>query len=370
MSSEKQQFKAGIVGSGRGLCLKNGLEASGDLKVVANCDINEKQNEAVRAKWGIQETYTDYAVMLDKARLDVVIVATPMVFHVPQALKALERGLHVISEVTAAVSIAECRQLAAACKKSKGVYCMAENGLYLRDNIIIGELVRQGLFGVPYYAEGEYLHYWAPPVKEVWRIAHTSVNGVTYGSHSLGPILSWLPGDRVTAVCCAGSGHHYQDQHGKPHGQEDTCVMLCKLKSGGLVKIRVDIFSPRPRATINYMLQGTEGCYESCRLDAFGGRIWLKSRCKNSEEWLAIESLEAEFMPEFFKQLAETTKKDKVHLGNDCMTGAVCTDILTGKRPNELGIHQALDMTLPGLISQQSIKEGGRWVEVPDSRTW
>ena len=146
--------------------------------------------------------------------------------------------------------------------------------------------------------------------------------------------------------------------------------MLCRLKSGGLVKIRVDIFSPRPQATINYMLQGTEGCYESCRLNALGGRIWLQSRCKDPEQWLPIESLESEFLPEIFRRLAELMKKDHVHLGNDCITGAICAEILAGKRPNELGIHQALDMTLPGLISQQSIRENGRWIEVPDSREW
>jgi hypothetical protein len=35
-----------------------------------------------------------------------------------------------------------------------------------------------------------------------------------------------------------------------------------------------------------------------------------------------------------------------------------------------IGIHQALDMSNPGLISQQSIAQGGVWVEVPDSREW
>jgi hypothetical protein len=45
-------------------------------------------------------------------------------------------------------------------------------------------------------------------------------------------------------------------------------------------------------------------------------------------------------------------------------------DMLQGKRPNTLGIHEAMDMTLPGLISQQSIAEGGKWLEVPDSRDW
>jgi carbonic anhydrase/acetyltransferase-like protein (isoleucine patch superfamily) len=45
-------------------------------------------------------------------------------------------------------------------------------------------------------------------------------------------------------------------------------------------------------------------------------------------------------------------------------------DAIEGRRPNPIGIHEALDMTLPGLVSQQSITEGGRWIEVPDSRTW
>jgi len=33
-------------------------------------------------------------------------------------------------------------------------------------------------------------------------------------------------------------------------------------------------------------------------------------------------------------------------------------------------IDAAMDMTLPGLVSQQSIAEGGRWLPVPDSRQW
>jgi hypothetical protein len=29
-----------------------------------------------------------------------------------------------------------------------------------------------------------------------------------------------------------------------------------------------------------------------------------------------------------------------------------------------------MDMTLPGLISQASIANGGAWMDVPDSRAW
>jgi len=45
-------------------------------------------------------------------------------------------------------------------------------------------------------------------------------------------------------------------------------------------------------------------------------------------------------------------------------------DAITGRSPCPIGIHEAMDMTLPGLVSQQSIQEGGRWMAVPDSRTW
>ena len=29
-----------------------------------------------------------------------------------------------------------------------------------------------------------------------------------------------------------------------------------------------------------------------------------------------------------------------------------------------------MDMTLPGLVSQESIRRDGEWLTVPDSRTW
>ena len=38
--------------------------------------------------------------------------------------------------------------------------------------------------------------------------------------------------------------------------------------------------------------------------------------------------------------------------------------------PCPIGIHEAMDMTLPGLLSQESIASDGKWMEVPDSRSW
>jgi len=366
------KLKLGIVGAcGRGASFKAACDALATVTVHAVCDCCAQDLPAARERLGAREQYTDYGEMLEKSDLDAVILGTPMHLHAPQAVAALERNLHVLSEVTAGVSIEECRQLVAACSRSRGLYMMAENYTYTQPNVMVREMVRRGLFGTPYYAEGEYLH----ELKElneitVWRRRwQTGVDGVTYGTHSLGPILQWMPGDRVVSVCCAGSGHHYRDPRGATYENEDTCVMLCRMACGGLVKVRLDMLSDRPHAMTNYQLQGTDGCYESARAPGEKNRVWLRARCPDANAWLDLDELKNEFLPDFWKEGMERARAAG-HGGGDYFEILDFVDAATGRRSCPIGIHEAMDMTLPGLVSQQSIREGGQWIEVPDSRGW
>lgn len=370
--SSLEKMNVAIVGAcGRGAGFKSACDALDIVNVHAVCDVNAQDLPRAAELLGAKESYTDFQEMLDKSDLDAVIIGTPMHFHVPQAVAALEKGLHVLSEVPAGVSMDECRQLVSAARRSRGLYMMAENYTYILANVLVKEMVAGGLFGVPYYAEGEYLHE-LKGLNEVtrWRRKwQTGVDGVTYGTHSLGPILQWMPGDRVVSVCCAGSGHHYKDPRGDAYENQDSCVMLCKMAKGGLIKIRVDMISDRPHALTNYELQGTDGCYESARAPGQANRVWLRSRCGDSNQWLDVMSLEEEFLPEYWKQAREAAAKDG-HGGGDYFEVFDFVHSALGKRPCPVDIDQAMDMTLPGLISQQSILQGGRWLDVPDSRDW
>lgn len=366
------QINLGIVGAaGRGGSFKHSCQAMEVLRIHAVCDTNREGLERSAANLGAAGKFTDYEEMLDKGGVDAVILGTPMPLHIPQAIAAIKRGIHVISEVPAGVTVAECKDLVLECKKSKAIYMMAENYTYIQSNQVIKEMVRRGEFGPTYYAEGEYVHE-LKGLNEItkWRRKwQTGINGVTYSTHSLGPILQWMPGDRVASVTCAGSGHHYKDPRGEVYENEDSCVMLCKMKSGGLVKIRVDMLSDRPHNMTNYHLQGTNGCYESGRAWGERNRVWLRSRSKGHEQWLDLETLGGEFMPENWVKFEELAKKAG-HGGGDLLELIDFVDAINGKRPCPIGIHEAMDMTLPGLMSQLSIAQGGQWLDVPDSRAW
>jgi predicted dehydrogenase len=370
MSAET--VRIGIVGAcGRGASFKAACDAIPGVQVQAVCDTNAEELPKAAERLGAREQFTDYDAMLATAEIDAVIIGTPMPLHVPQAIAALERHKHVLSEVPAGVSVEECRALAAATQASRGIYMMAENYAYRRQNVLVRELARLGLFGTPYYAEGEYIHELKQmnedtPWRRKWQ---TGINGNTYPTHSLGPILQWMPGDRVVAVCCAGSGRHHRDPRGDVYENEASTITLCKMRSGGLVKLRLDMLSDRPHAMTNYQLQGTDGAYESARAQGDTDRIWLRSLCKDADAWLPLRDLEADYLPTMWKEAGETAKRAG-HGGGDYFEIVDFVDAVLGRRAPDIDIHAAMDMTLPGLISQQSILQESRWLEVPDSRDW
>ena len=365
-----ESLNFGIVGAaGRGGSFRLGIEATG-ARIHAVCDIREDKLDEAVEKLGASEKYTDFEEMLGKSEIDAVVVGTPMPYHAPQAIRALQAGKHVISEVPAAVSIKECRALVEAAKQSSAVYMMAENFTYMKPNALVKELVRRGLFGEVYYAEGEYLHE-LKGLNEIttWRRKwQTGIRGITYGTHSLGPVLQWMPGDRVVRVCCEGSGSHYVDPRGD-HYTDDTSVMLCKTAKGALIKIRVDMISDRPHAMSNYQLQGTKGAYESARGPGETPKIWLAGICEGMGTWMPLSDLEAEYLPEAWRTGEEAAKKAG-HGGGDYFEMLDFVNAITGKTPCPIGIHEAMDITLPGLVSQQSVLQYGAWLEVPDSRDW
>lgn len=369
-----KDLKVGIVGAaGRGASYISAFKTNPKAALVALCDPKTDVLERTAERNGVTSCalYSDYEEMLEKAGLDAVVVATPVYLHVEQSIMALERNIHVLSEVPAAVSVDECRELVRAVRESKATYMMGENCCYYRDNVLVREIAKAGLFGETYYGEGEYVHELRgyqeiTPWRRKWQ---TGINGNTYPTHSLGPVYEWFGRQRVTQVCCFGSGHHYRDSKGNLFEIEDTTTTACRLEGGGLIELRLDMLSSRPHIVNYWSIQGTKGCYESARGFGDKPKIYLMERHPDPVQWHDLEELAEEFLPDIWLNQPEEMRAEG-HEGSEYMEVMDFVDSILDGREHSIGVHEALDMTLPGLISQQSIAQGSIWLDVPDSRTW
>jgi predicted dehydrogenase len=103
----KRNPRIAIIGTGgRGTSLLGNLLASGG-QIVALCDIVAEKAEAasaqvVKAGRKQPELYNkgpyDYERLLQRSDIDLVIVATPWLWHAPQAITAMKEGKDVVSK--------------------------------------------------------------------------------------------------------------------------------------------------------------------------------------------------------------------------------------------------------------------------------
>jgi predicted dehydrogenase len=362
----KKELKVGIVGAPRGSGFVRAIQTVTETKLAAICDIREDVLNDAADRYKVEKRYTEYEKMAD-SDLDIIIVSTPMPLHAPQAIMALERGKHVITEVPATTDLEQCWKLVDAVRNSKCKYMMAENYTYMKPNVLIREMAKRGLFGDTYFGEGEYIHE-LKGLNEitVWRRKwQTGRNGCTYPTHSLGPVLQWFQ-DRVETVCCMGSGHHYKDPRGNIYENEDSTMMMCKTTRGGQINIRLDMLSNRPHNLTYYSLQGTKGCYESPRGFGDDHKIWLADY-HNEITWHPLWDFEAEFMPEIWRNPSEEASKAG-HGGGDYFEIREFIDCILNDTKPPVDVYEAMDMTVPGLVSEESANKGSIPLPVPDFR--
>lgn len=377
MSTASSLWRVGIVGVGgrRAEALAAGLQIHDSSTIYAVCDLREDILEEAAVTWGASEQYTSYEQLLTESGVDAVVLVTPPSLHGEQARNALRNDVHVLSEVPAVVSLDGARELVSASGATDATYMMAENINYIRDFVVVRELVAAGQFGDVYYAESSNLVDARPWLDDTaWRRdSLLGRNGITYPTHQLGPILQWFSGDRISEVHCTGTGHHYADADSQPFEQEDTTIMFGRTSTGKLVKLRQDFLSRRPPRQ-KYQLQGTKGCFEAQLLPENTNHIWLQEHHErdhpHDREFHGVAPFEEEFLPDRFHQVPSEVDQSSRLSYDDYITVGRFLERIEDENATRFGVHDALDLTLPGIVSQESIASGGAWVSVPDSRDW
>lgn len=365
--------RVGILGK-RGAGLVAGIRSVSGVEVVAVAEANATARESLRQELGVDKVYEGLEPMLDS--VDAVVVATPMHLHAAHAMTAMAAGKHVLSEVTAAVTMDECWKLRDAVLDSGCTYMMAENYCYSEECVLVEELVRRGLFGRPTFGEGEYVHevrflLRQPDGSPTWRaVWQAGLRGNTYITHELGPVLRWFkavdPGVRIVSVACHGTGPVADPSF----PADDTTLTLVRLSNGGLIKVRLDLMSTRPGMT-TFSLQGTHGVYEGSRGGGVGARVWLGENetvvwDNPPRLWKPLSEFEDTLPPDF--AAAKEAAMKTGHGGGDFHCGRRFAESLLHGTPPDVGVFDALEWTAAGLASQRSVSEGGAVVPIPDFR--
>ena len=93
-------------------------------EVVAVCDLKPELLEQFQATWGSTwsavRTYTDYAALLERERIDLLSVVTPDHVHAQIVVDAAERGVRgILCEKPIATSLADADRMMAACERAR-----------------------------------------------------------------------------------------------------------------------------------------------------------------------------------------------------------------------------------------------------------
>lgn len=97
-----------------------------DVEISAICDLNEARLNETADKYGVDQRFTDYRLMIEKSPLDAVyVIMAPLSFgdyaHAEPLYKVviecLKRGLHVFIEKPPGVSLDEAKKMAEAARK-------------------------------------------------------------------------------------------------------------------------------------------------------------------------------------------------------------------------------------------------------------
>jgi predicted dehydrogenase len=163
----------GFIGCGnRAKQLMDQVPPPGQIVAVSDCYLKRAQDAVAekQSKWSV---YQDYHEMLDKEKLDAVVIATPDHARARIAIHACQAGKDVYAEKPLTAYIAEGRELVKAARKYQRVFQVGSQQRTMEVNRVACEFVRDGglgkialVQGISYPGPKRYTGLPAEPVPE------------------------------------------------------------------------------------------------------------------------------------------------------------------------------------------------------------
>jgi len=199
-ANEKVQL--GWIGyGGRAEGLMQRIVANPDTRVVAVCDLKPDriaagQKAAERDK---PKGYKDLNEMMDKEKLDAVMVITQPDAHAQTMVPVLERSIHCFGEKPMDITVEACDAITAAARKSKGIYQIGTQRRYHPTYLKAMQAIHDGFMGKVTFMQGGW--HWSGDPSEA-TVARDGGRLIEQASHHL-DVMSWVMKNQHPTTCVA-----------------------------------------------------------------------------------------------------------------------------------------------------------------------
>ena len=384
--------KVGIIGLGprAETLLASFFELEG-VEIVAVCDLYE---EPIRKILGIFEkkgrpaprTFTNYREMLALDELEAVFAPTSWNSHLAIAADCMEAGKYVAIEVGGAAAVEELWQLIHAYERTGKPCMMLENCCYARNELMVLNMVRRGLFGELIYCEGGYEHNLRDRLAifdstgEERAYHNYRRNGELYPTHELGPLAKILRinrGNRFVSLTSTATKSRAVPEARRRMGlsdvafnQGDVITTVIKCANGETVTLTHSISLPRPYSR-NGRVQGTHGIW----LENAGG-LYIEGLSRDETKldvagnpydvhyWDRIEDYYEEYDHPIWKTYRDNPLGG--HGGVDFLTLQAFLDAVRAGENTPIDVYDVAAWMAVTCLSEQSIATGSMPIPFPD----
>ncbi|BBH19492.1 oxidoreductase [Paenibacillus baekrokdamisoli] len=234
-----RKITAALIGAGqRGMdaYASYALKNPGDIQFVAVADMNSERRERFQQAHDVSDEhcYSSWEQLLDGPKLaDAILICTQDKLHYKPAIKALEKGYHVLLEKPMSPNPLECIVMGDYAEKYKRVFSICHVLRYTDFFVTIKKLLTEGRIGrlvsIQHTENVEFGHQAHSFVRGNWNNSETSSPMILAKSCHDMDILLWLADADCTKVSSFGSLTHFRKESA-PEGAPQRCLDGCPVQ--------------------------------------------------------------------------------------------------------------------------------------------
>lgn len=268
----------------------DGLAAQEGVTIVAAADPHQELVEQARSRWGATALYADHTSLLEKERVDAILICGDNAGKAEIVEAAARRKVHVYQDKPMAATLAQAERILRAVESSGITYMCAYHSAFSPSYQQVRDLVRGGAIGKMYLARGVTGHggpkeFGCSEYFCSWLFDKSKNGGGTFvdeACYLLDGFVDYLgPIDEVSAFTAQIGHRDYL-----PKDVEDNAVAILRFTSGalGVIDAKWGQVGPAP---VRNSFHGDKGTITVGGPN--GTEVYSTASPALSADWAAIE---------------------------------------------------------------------------------